>query len=93
MEINNNVDKYTTTPMVEIRWLLYGTVSFLACACYWNSLWGDFVHDDVLAVVKNPDVDLDTSWWDIWSHDYWGEDITLNTSHKSYRPVTVLTFR
>ena len=60
-----------------------------------NSLNGQFVHDDVVAIVKNKDV------WDctggitggVWSHDYWGQDIAKNTSHKSYRPLTVLTFR
>lgn len=27
------------------------------------------------------------------SHDYWGANISSSASHKSYRPVTVLTFR
>lgn len=25
--------------------------------------------------------------------DFWGQDITLPDSHKSYRPLTVLTYR
>ncbi len=29
----------------------------------------------------------------LFSHDFWGQDITLFDSHKSYRPLTVLTFR
>lgn len=26
-------------------------------------------------------------------HDFWGQDIKLMDSHKSYRPVTTLTYR
>jgi hypothetical protein len=26
-------------------------------------------------------------------HDFWGEDVTLSTSHKSYRPLTTQSFR
>ena len=26
-------------------------------------------------------------------HDFWGQDIKLFDSHKSFRPLTVLTFR
>ena len=29
----------------------------------------------------------------MWRHDFWGADLTLGDSHKSYRPVTVLTYR
>jgi hypothetical protein len=43
--------------------------------------------------VKNGDV-LETSpFWNIIFHDFWGADISLDDSHKSYRPVTVATFR
>jgi hypothetical protein len=30
---------------------------------------------------------------DIFTHDYWGSPIWSNLSHKSYRPLTVLSFR
>ncbi len=29
----------------------------------------------------------------LFQHDFWGQDITLIDSHKSYRPITTLTFR
>uniref|UniRef100_A0A7N8X8Z6 dolichyl-phosphate-mannose--protein mannosyltransferase n=1 Tax=Mastacembelus armatus TaxID=205130 RepID=A0A7N8X8Z6_9TELE len=29
----------------------------------------------------------------IWSNDFWGSNLSSNSSHKSYRPLTVLTFR
>ena len=74
-------------------WMVHMMVGMVAYVCYRNSLGGQFVHDDVPAVLNNKDVQLDTAWLDIWSHDFWGMDITLNTSHKSYRPLTVWSFR
>lgn len=29
----------------------------------------------------------------IWCNDFWGSNLRSNSSHKSYRPLTVLTFR
>lgn len=30
---------------------------------------------------------------ELWSHDFWGQDIKLPDSHKSFRPITVLSYR
>uniref|UniRef100_A0A4X2KAH5 dolichyl-phosphate-mannose--protein mannosyltransferase n=1 Tax=Vombatus ursinus TaxID=29139 RepID=A0A4X2KAH5_VOMUR len=66
----------------------------VCCLCYGNSLPGEFVHDDVWAIVNNPDV-----WaaaplsWGIFANDFWGKGMAENTSHKSYRPLCVLTFK
>ena len=30
---------------------------------------------------------------DLFFHDFWGTDISRDDSHKSYRPITVATFR
>lgn len=106
------------------------------------ALDGDLVHDDVMAIVRNPDVvgcgsalDVDEdadatqstaagfaggslpqlatvhgdsfdgmtangvsascSWlsWKMWTNDFWGTPMSSTDSHKSYRPLTVLTFR
>ncbi|WAR07195.1 TMTC1-like protein [Mya arenaria] len=65
----------------------------LALLCYVNGLNGEFVHDDVFAIKRNPDVSGATSLGDVFQNDFWGRRISLNTSHKSYRPLTVLTFR
>ncbi|KAI5093952.1 transmembrane and TPR repeat-containing protein 1 isoform X1 [Silurus meridionalis] len=65
-----------------------------ACAlCYSNSLWGELVHDDVWAIVNNPDVRPGSSLRSIFSNDFWGKRMADNTSHKSYRPLCVLTFK
>ncbi|CAI8035646.1 Protein O-mannosyl-transferase TMTC4, partial [Geodia barretti] len=69
-------------------------VAGLALGCYANSCWGDFVFDDSEAVINNQDVDPGaTSLADVFSHDFWGTNISSRTSHKSYRPLTVLSFR
>ena len=64
-----------------------------AILCYVNSLHGDLVHDDVMALVKNPDVRGNTPVWRLLQNDFWGKPMWDNSSHKSYRPLTVLSFR
>lgn len=72
----------------------------LGCLVFLNSLDGDFVHDDLSAVRYNEDVtaisDADgqgRSRSSIWSNDFWGTALSDAKSHKSYRPLTVLSFR
>ncbi len=63
-------------------------------AAFSPSLLGEFVFDDLPAIRDNPDVYSSASnWSQIWGHDFWGEDITLDTSHKSFRPLATSTFR
>lgn len=61
--------------------------------CYYNSCKGEFVFDDSEAIVANKDVTPDIPLGELFYHDFWGANITSNTSHKSYRPFTILTFR
>ena len=70
----------------------YSLVIVACFICYWNSLSGEFVHDDIVAIVKNPDVTR-SSVWNIFWNDFWGKSLLDPTSHKSYRPLCVLTFR
>ncbi|CAE8584633.1 unnamed protein product, partial [Polarella glacialis] len=58
-----------------------------------NACQGDFVFDDAYAVVQNPDVYSAAPWWSLWSHDFWGFPLASDLSHKSYRPLTTLSFR
>ena len=67
--------------------------SFFGCVIYLNSLCGDMVHDDVPAILKNPDVNGKNPWHNAFSNDFWGNPMTDITSHKSYRPITILLFR
>ncbi|XP_033078425.1 protein O-mannosyl-transferase TMTC1 isoform X2 [Trachypithecus francoisi] len=74
-----------------------GAAALLAgasCLCYGRSLQGEFVHDDVWAIVNNPDVRPGAPLrWSIFTNDFWGKGMAENTSHKSYRPLCVLTFK
>ena len=67
---------------------------FLLCvALYWNSLAGDFVFDDVTAIRDNRDLRPHVPWRNLLYNDFWGTPMSKEQSHKSYRPVTVATFR
>lgn len=74
-----------------------GAAALLAgasCLCYGRSLRGEFVHDDVWAIVHNPDVRPGGSArGNLFANDFWGKGMADSTSHKSYRPLCVLTFR
>jgi len=65
----------------------------LGLSCYFNSLRGELVHDDVFAIKENGDILPSTPLSLVFSNDFWGEPMRSVTSHKSYRPLTVLTFR
>ncbi|CAH1098557.1 unnamed protein product [Psylliodes chrysocephalus] len=71
----------------------YITISLAAFLCYCNTLYGTFVFDDNEAIIKNKDVMPHTPLINIFKNDFWGTDITLNSSHKSYRPLTILSYR
>ncbi|XP_037505701.1 protein O-mannosyl-transferase TMTC1-like [Rhipicephalus sanguineus] len=80
-------------------WMPALCAGIVAVLCYMNSLDGDFVHDDMVAVVGNPDVTGDSrpqassSSSSLWINDFWGRPMADPRSHKSYRPLTVLSFR
>jgi len=64
------------------------------CLCLYSSgLNGPFLHDDIKAVLENPDVQGTNPLAQLWSNDFWGREITSKLSHKSYRPLTILSFR
>ncbi|CAI8019479.1 Protein O-mannosyl-transferase TMTC2, partial [Geodia barretti] len=65
----------------------------LALALYANSLAGDFVFDDHSAIQVNPDVRTNTPLSSVFKNDFWGLPLSHAESHKSYRPLTVLSFR
>ncbi|XP_068602419.1 protein O-mannosyl-transferase TMTC4 [Brachionichthys hirsutus] len=68
-------------------------VALVALLCFMNSYDGEFVFDDSEAIVNNKDLKPTTPLNNIWSNDFWGSNLSSNSSHKSYRPLTVLTFR
>ncbi|XP_023224570.1 transmembrane and TPR repeat-containing protein CG4050-like [Centruroides sculpturatus] len=68
-------------------------VAIAAISCYYPSLQGDLVFDDIAAIKDNRDVRSHTPISNLFVHDFWGTPIHKEQSHKSYRPLTVLTYR
>lgn len=65
------------------------------CFCAYSTALNpnsEFVHDDLVSIVRNPDV-FNSPIKDLFLNDFWGARMDTSTSHKSYRPLTVLTFR
>ncbi|XP_041350711.1 protein O-mannosyl-transferase TMTC2-like [Gigantopelta aegis] len=67
--------------------------SLAALGLYLNTLRADFAYDDSRAIQKNPDLLPETPLLNIFYDDFWGTPLTHSGSHKSYRPLCVLSFR
>ena len=80
--ISNNIDLFLNVILALVILL-----------CYFNSLNGHFLHDDIPAIVDNPDVIGTRSFLQLFRDDFWGMHMSNNASHKSYRPITTITFR
>ena len=75
-----------------------GTASLIVFVCavsvFSRNYDGLFVFDDVAAIVKNADVSGNTTtYYDVMMNDFWGTPLMSNKSHKSYRPLTITSFR
>ncbi|VDD93315.1 unnamed protein product [Enterobius vermicularis] len=53
---------------------------------------GDFVFDDQPAILTNKVIRESKKFSDFFIHDFWGQPIRLPQSHKSFRPLTTITF-
>ena len=71
----------------------YLVIALLAATSNINSLNGDFVFDDSEALINNKDILPTTPIKNVLENDYWGTNLKFNHSHKSYRPLTILSFR
>ncbi|XP_062904450.1 protein O-mannosyl-transferase TMTC4 isoform X3 [Mobula hypostoma] len=87
-----SLDNALPIPQLPRPWAS-AVVASLALLCFGVSYDGDFVFDDSEAIINNMDLRPETSLGNLWEHDFWGTNLISNTSHKSYRPLTVLTFR
>lgn len=48
---------------------------------------------DSRAILTNPDVKGETGWFHLLRNDFWGTSLSHSGSHKSYRPLVVMSFR
>ncbi|KAH6937940.1 hypothetical protein HPB50_005452 [Hyalomma asiaticum] len=91
-EIDHSWDQALPVPKWAIHlgpWLVAGA----SLACFGHSLAGDFVFDDTEAVVHNVDIQPEIPLRRIFEDDFWGTELQSESSHKSYRPLTTLTFK
>jgi hypothetical protein len=58
-----------------------------------RALHGTFVYDDAGSVVKNVVVNGSVDWREAFERDFWGVDMKEAQSHKSFRPITTLSFK
>ncbi|XP_040200098.1 protein O-mannosyl-transferase TMTC3 [Rana temporaria] len=79
--------------MAKIKLMEVGILLCVVVACYWNSIYCGFVFDDVSAILDNKDLHPSTPIKKLFQNDFWGTPMSEERSHKSYRPLTVLTFR
>lgn len=85
------VSTVTEVPSVLISSFVVFTA---AIVCFVNSIDASFAFDDSEAIINNKDLNpASSNLSDLFFHDFWGNKIDSNVSHKSYRPLTVLTFR
>lgn len=93
-QIHSNLSQncYLTIPVLQ-KLFWYGIVACLASVIYSNSLECELLHDDVFAIKENEDVLAKSLLFQLFKNDFWGKSMASNTSHKSYRPLCVLTFR
>lgn len=82
-----------TKSLCSSDFAIYVMVTATAVLSYVNSLNGDFVHDDIPAVATNADVIGSNSIQQLLLDDFWGTPMADASSHKSYRPLTTLSFR
>ncbi|CAG2231886.1 TMTC [Mytilus edulis] len=75
----------------------FNVYSAILCAvvavCYHNALDCGFVFDDMSAIVENKDLKPRVPFINLFWNDFWGTPMHMEKSHKSYRPLCVLTFR
>lgn len=83
----------TFRTLCENDWVVYALVALVAGVTYANALSGEFVHDDIPAIVTNGDVNGGNEVFAVFKNDFWGTPMSDPASHKSYRPLTTLSFR
>jgi len=70
-------------------------VALITAIAYWDdtALHGKFVYDDGGSVSKNVVVNGQVPLREVLRRDYWGTPMSEPQSHKSFRPITTLSFR
>ncbi|XP_065927265.1 protein O-mannosyl-transferase TMTC3 isoform X1 [Magallana gigas] len=78
---------------METRSIYSAIIVVTVAVCYYKALDCGFVFDDMSAIVENKDLRPRTPVANLFWNDFWGTPMKMEKSHKSYRPLCVLTFR
>jgi protein O-mannosyl-transferase len=70
-------------------------VGIITCIAYWDNtaLHGSFVYDDAGSIKMNAVVTGKVPWTEAFYRDFWGTKMNEIQSHKSFRPITTLSFK
>ena len=91
---NTDQDEENWLPVPRLSITQATVVVFLTSfLCYWRGQYAEFTFDDNSAILGNADVRGETPFWTLFENDFWGTAMKSKLSHKSYRPLTVLTYR
>ncbi|XP_015794954.1 transmembrane and TPR repeat-containing protein 2 [Tetranychus urticae] len=90
---STNCDLQLESSLTTLNLKHYGLIFLFSTLLYINTIDADFAYDDSRAIKTNQDVHMETPWTNLFYNDFWGTPLTHSGSHKSYRPLTVLTFR
>ncbi|XP_046810295.1 protein O-mannosyl-transferase Tmtc3 [Lucilia cuprina] len=85
---SSNTFSFTSTNLFQLL-----SIFCLCLLSYYNSTQCGLVFDDISAIRDNKDLRPTTPLKNIFLNDFWGTPMRKEHSHKSYRPLTVLTFR
>ncbi|GAX24270.1 hypothetical protein FisN_4Lh027 [Fistulifera solaris] len=79
------------------KWILRPSIwaCIISILAYWDheALHGSLVYDDAGSLKSNPVVTGAVPWTEVATRDFWGTPMATPQSHKSFRPITTLTFR
>jgi hypothetical protein len=78
---------------MQLHWTVYAFLFLYSMFLYLTTLKCGFVWDDRAAIISNKDVTGKSTYFELLQHDFWGQNIKNHDSHKSYRPVTTITYR
>ncbi|KAL6961827.1 hypothetical protein U1Q18_044449 [Sarracenia purpurea var. burkii] len=91
--MSNQSHRIRCNPSREAMGFWTLTACTLAALVYANTLKGTFVYDDRRAILSNQDTNSNNPSIPLWTNDFWGTPLKSASSHGSYRPLTVLTYR
>lgn len=69
--------------------LVVGVVAFLL---YLPALGGGYLLDDGRAILGHPAVNGAAPWWQVFTREFWGAELSAIDWSSSYRPLTTLGF-